>query len=1053
MDFKDEINKYRIKIENASKEFTKKEAFKDLLNRMYKNDESIISIIDKISAGAEHTILNIPRKDKLHRGSADTYYNNIIIEFENDLRKTLPHAKEQLAGYLLGKYKKDKVYNYTLIASDFINWKVFAIDVSCIENLDTLKEEEVILNEITDYSFQLTESNTNDFFFWLDRFLFKSQPEKATLKNIEYAFGYNSAVFVDCYNQIYDVFDDAKKYGEVQVSYEQWLRFLKIAYGSFEGKYNDFVIHTYLSIFSKMLAYAVVSNDDYIDDEEMKAIIDGSIFHNYNIKNFVENDFFYWIKLPQNFKKLKKVFRLIAQEISTFNFINVDEDILKGVYQELIDLDTRHSLGEYYTPDWLCQTIVNEFDFKTTDKILDPSCGSGSFLRAAISQQKKLHPAITTEQLNNSIYGIDIHPLSVQIAKTTILLALGKDIKTQKNPLYINVFLANTILAPKGVNQLFGSEFKLSIDKHTILLNTQILDDNDLFNIGVEVCDDFAEQTMNKKSIDESSLIKMIKKEASNSAFNGNISHSFYEIYKALKAVKENGRDSIWSFILKNLYKPYFLQNRFDYVIGNPPWFTFSSVKNEDYQIELNTIAEQFNVKPESAKDFPHLEIAAIFLAYCNSYFLKDTGKLAFVLPRSFFNASQHSKTRLSQVKALKLTEIWDLEQVKPLFNIPSCVLFSQKAPFGLPKSIPQTGLKGRKYKGNMPSHNCNLENAQPKLQIEKLHFFVNKQGKNNALSTQNIKDKKKANPYKTGFKQGATIVPRCFYFVDFKDEINDINKPVPIVKTAEVVKADAKKPWTLTFENYVNKDFLFYSALSNNIFPFYFAKPILVHLPIEINHTEKIKNIQLLSADDVLKKGIRHSYKWFSNTENIWNIHKTAKSKNMQSTDRINYQKGITSQNLNAPYLVLYNASAKDANATIVKREDYDLEFIVESVCYVYYTNNLNEAYYLTAIFNSSSPNKRMKDFQAKGLFGPRHVHKKILDVYFPKYIETNKQHKKLAVLSQQAHEKAKIYIAANPSTKEIKGMVLGKLRVEIKKHLHKELQQIDEIVDKLLD
>ena len=35
----------------------------------------------------------------MHRGSADTLYNNIIIEFENDLRVTANHAKEQLAGY------------------------------------------------------------------------------------------------------------------------------------------------------------------------------------------------------------------------------------------------------------------------------------------------------------------------------------------------------------------------------------------------------------------------------------------------------------------------------------------------------------------------------------------------------------------------------------------------------------------------------------------------------------------------------------------------------------------------------------------------------------------------------------------------------------------------------------------------------------------------------------------------------------------------------------------------------------------------------------------
>lgn len=82
-----------------------------------------------VQARKQH--VNIPRKDKIHKGSADTLYNKIIIEF--DLKATGKHAKEQLAGYLLGQFNSGEGYNYTLIASDFISWKVFAPDVSCLE--------------------------------------------------------------------------------------------------------------------------------------------------------------------------------------------------------------------------------------------------------------------------------------------------------------------------------------------------------------------------------------------------------------------------------------------------------------------------------------------------------------------------------------------------------------------------------------------------------------------------------------------------------------------------------------------------------------------------------------------------------------------------------------------------------------------------------------------------------------------------------------------------------------------------------------------------------
>lgn len=1050
---KDHIQKYRQDILNANKEHTKKEIFKDLLHRIYSGVSEIQKIIDAISAGAERAIINIPRKDKIHKGSADTLYNKIIIEFEKDLRVTGKHAKEQLAGYLLGQFNSGEGYNFTLIASDFITWKVYAPDVLQLDKLETLKEDELKLNEVPSASFVLTDDNTEEFYFWLDRFLFKEQKQKATLERIEESFGYNSATFIECYREISKEFLNAKKFGEVQVSHEQWLKFLRIAYGSFEDKGSDFVVHTYLSVFSKMLAYAVVSNDDYIDDEELKGILEGTIFDKYNISNFVDNDFFHWVKSERNFRNLKKAFRLIAQEISTFDFHDVDEDILKGVYQELIDLDTRHSLGEYYTPDWLCERIVKEFDFKPKDKILDPSCGSGSFLRAAIHRLKKLNPQITIDELNDAIYGIDIHPLSVQIAKTTVLLTLGKDITKAKQPIKIKVILANTLLAPEGVKNLFGTEFSMEIDKEKFVLNTQIFEDVKLFDDALEVCEELAERTMNKKKETVENLEIILRKEHKNGGLSPQILASFYKIYEGLKQVKERGRDSIWKFIVQNLYKPYFLAEKFDYIVGNPPWFTFSSIKNESYQDVLDKLAIKYDVKPTRVANYPHLEIAAIFLAYCTNYFLKEKGKLAFVLPRSFFSADHHDNTRTAKVKGIKLTQIWDMKDVAPLFRIPSGVLFAVKAPYGMPKTITAKGLDGKIFSGKIPAHNCNYKIASKKLVEEDVKWFLIKRNKSSALSVTKTKAQTQVNPYKNLFKQGATIVPRTFYFIEPTQELQpDLNGRIVTIKTADAIQQDAKAPWKgLKFQGKIDGEFLFRTALSKSILPFALYKPDLVALPIIIKKVQGESKINLYTGDELLKLGFRFTSKWFQDSENVWNIHKTEKSNNMSANGRIDFQKGLTAQHIDFPYLVLYNASAKDANATVVKRKDLDLDFIVESTAYVFYTNNLKEAYYLTAFLNSATPNLMMKDFQARGLFGARHVHKKILDIYYPKFNDKETVHLKLSELSEQAHKKTAVYVKNNPP-EELSGIKLGKLRVDIKKHLEKEMQEIDKLVKKII-
>ena len=55
-----------------------------------------------------------------------------------------------------------------------------------------------------------------------------------------------------------------------------------------------------------------------------------------------------------------------------------------------------------------------------------------------------------------------------------------------------------------------------------------------------------------------------------------------YELYRAFKKAKDEDRDTIWEFIVRNLYKPAFLNHSFDYVVGNPPWFTMKDIKNSD---------------------------------------------------------------------------------------------------------------------------------------------------------------------------------------------------------------------------------------------------------------------------------------------------------------------------------------------------------------------------------------------------------------------------------------------------------------------------------------
>ena len=308
-------------------------------------------------------------------------------------------------------------------------------------------------------------------------------------------------------------------------------------------------------------------------------------------------------------------------------------------------------------------------------------------------------------------------------------------------------------------------------------LSSQILDDVKIFDEALETAEELAEQTYMRKKAPVETFVNTLKRQVKNGGFNKQVIDSFYKIYLSLRHVKERRRDSIWKFIVQNLYKPYFLSNKFDYVIGNPPWFTYSSIKNEEYQNILNDLAEKYNVKPERVANFPHLEIAAIFFAYCSSYFLKENGSIGFVLPRSFFSADHNDNTRSGKTKGLKLKEIWDLKDVTPLFRIPSSVLFADKAKNNSKRSLPASGIKGLSFTGKLPVHNCKLNAAKETLQETNVKWYYAKLGKSSAFSNKKYKGQVKPNPNKKGLRKGAKFVLGHFNFLQLKQIFPDILK------------------------------------------------------------------------------------------------------------------------------------------------------------------------------------------------------------------------------------------------------------------------------------
>jgi len=349
-------------LRRANTEQAKKERFLQYLAVAFAGDGGAQKLISAIALGAERIVANITRGARLAKGRADSQTETIIIEWEKDLSRTGEHAREQLEEYLEGNWRSGQEYRFVLLTTDGIRWRRYAPDWSEVEFGKLTFGRNFKLREIR--RFDLTPERFSEFPFFLDEVLFASRPRLATLENIQSDFGDTSSVFINSIACLQGCAQDIERQSGLRVAFEQWRRFLSIAYGRFDDSPTMFLVHTYLAVFAKFVAYSVITKGPIGDDTTISGILTGSAFESLNIERFVEDDFFHWVAADTYFTRLRPMFRELNRQLQQYDFSEVREDILKGVYQELIDLDTRHALGEYYTPDWLCERIVASLDLK-----------------------------------------------------------------------------------------------------------------------------------------------------------------------------------------------------------------------------------------------------------------------------------------------------------------------------------------------------------------------------------------------------------------------------------------------------------------------------------------------------------------------------------------------------------------------------------------------------------------------------------------------------------------------------------------------------------------
>lgn len=532
------------------------------------------------------------------------------------------------------------------------------------------------------------------------------------------------------YNNLDDNLDTTKDTfnNRVKTLYDEWNRVFGVMYGDDEDAtdftevssriremygISDFVeidskrylfsMQTFFNIFLKLLVYSFLSQlvdpmfttEQELTKDEINRLFDGNTDASCKlVNNFFESHFLEWFTFTANINDPESSFdvKLVNETLTVVNKFDLStfvlkpenvQDILQEVYMGLIPQEMRHLMGEYFSPDWIVEHALDMVGYTgdINKTLIDPTAGSGPFLTQAIKRIINQSGGGLTKadivSITQNIVGFDINPISVVSAKANYILIMFSAFFDNCDEEFgesvgIPVFIADSILAPVVYTEENDDTLKLettvgeieipkfdsfSKGNEFLKLLSQFIDDRGSYEI-------FESLALGKGLIKECD-IEIVK-----------------ALFSKLSVLHRASKDSFWPIIFKNSFAPVMIRDKFDYVVGNPPWIAWKAM-SKSYRAGTLTIWQSYGIFEKNAYDkkTTHDDFGMAVTYVSVDQYLKVGGSMVFLLPASFLKSTKGGEgfrkfeiIRNNQSVPFNVEEVHDFSRVS-LFTIPTVVI------------------------------------------------------------------------------------------------------------------------------------------------------------------------------------------------------------------------------------------------------------------------------------------------------------------------------------------------------------------------------------------
>ncbi len=930
-------------------------------------------------------------QSRIDTGYIDHLYNNLLVEFKKDFEREHAAGIEEINRY----FRIEPTAQYAFY-TDVCRFSVYKRDGTGVKQID---EKDIR---------KLSEVEALHFF---DSFFFSADAIVPTSEDIVTRFGASSVTYNSSYELLAAMWGRLSSDPTAQTKYAQWNQLLSKVHGKLPNDHDLFLRHTYLSLLVKCLALVALPIDAELSGDKLLEVIDGRIFRAHRYPNLVEEDFFAWVLSDATCDDARDLLAMLLARIRKYDLTRINEDLLKELYQNLVDSEERQESGEFYTPDWLADLVIAESGYAAAiatsvskdeplPTLVDPACGSGTFLFRAIATARA--GGVAGEDLVRyccqGLMGMDVHPLAVTIARINFVLGLAGELKGYTEDVFTPVYIADAL-----------QEF------HNVSGGTSIHIDSTGPGCATAAADPFSipvALATNRELFDQ--IIDLMQSFSSHVGKMPSITDGFWKAALRLGAdpswqaeLVANCRlltthvrkktDSIWGYVLRNCSQPAFLRaTKADFIVGNPPWKALRNISHKAYQEAIKKQIIRHGLLSKHDKTlFGSMEVCTLFFAVCETDYLKPGGVVSFILNRSMLSgAAQHDVFRSSGFSSLiDGKSIFTKKKKQGIFPMPFCVATRCHAT-ARKTDIPFTEISGRVPRGN-PS----LETVAPDLM----------------RTTSRYSPPQPLGPptfYSSRIQQGATITPMAFWYVQLRSVVpKKETAPVPVESKPEISEG-GKEPWRgRHFTGVCERQFLYATLRGDNYVPFAVLDYDLVIAPIVLADAKNT----VLTLPRAVKEGYASIAAWMKQIQEVWVKHKKPASPK-DVVERINKYRLLEKQNPQRGFKVIINKSGTNIASVVINAAEVVglpvrgvgvMGFVADTQTYIYSTESREEAHYLCAALNSATVNDAVKPYQSAGEQGERDLHTKALRASpVPRFSPANPDHVKLAELSVACHE-----------------------------------------------